>query len=164
MSFSFSSEGMKTKRKNTYRRNKFSSEPMSEINVTPMVDVMLVLLIIFMVAAPMLTVGIKVELPKTQAKALTDQKEPLIVTLKRNGAIFVQEKKTDERKLVLQLNAVTKNNPDVKIYIRADKNLNYGTVMRIIGTLSANEFKNFSFITDSEKTPLKKIQKNRRRK
>jgi len=163
MSFNFSSNKMSNKRKNSSHRNRTYAQPMSEINVTPMVDVMLVLLIVFMVAAPMLTVGIKVNLPETKAKALSDQKEPLIITIKKNGSIFVQEKQIDEKKLVVQLKAVTKNNPDVKIYVRADKNLNYGTVMRIIGTLSANEFKNFSFITESEKSrnTVKKIKRRK---
>ncbi len=163
MTFNIIPDHMQRRRSSSGGRRASSSEPISEINVTPMVDVMLVLLIIFMVAAPMLTVGIKVELPKTQAKALTDQKEPLTITLKKNGGIFVQERKTSQKNLIAHLQAVTKNNPDVKIYIRADKELNYGSVMVIMGSLSSNGFTKFAFITDQKKK-IKKKQNVKRKK
>ncbi len=130
------------------RVHKDISKPLSEINVTPMVDVMLVLLIIFMVAAPLLTVGVPVELPKTKAQAMTDQKEPLIITIKKDGSIFIQESSTRKKSIVQKLKAVTKHNPDVKIYVRADTGIAYGQVMEVMGMLSSHGFSKFAFITE----------------
>src|ERR1700742_3951474 len=94
--------------------------PMSDINVTPLVDVMLVLLIVFMVAAPLLTVGVPVDLPKSQAPPIIEPKEPLVVTVDKDGEIYVQEQKLEADGLVPKLQAITDNNPDAVIYVRGD--------------------------------------------
>src|SRR5260221_6179676 len=108
-------------RRNKGQRRSSSYRPMSEINVTPMVDVMLVLLIVFMVAAPLLTVGVPVDLPKAQAPAINENKEPLVVTVNAEGTIFLQETAVDNEGLVPRLQAITSNNPTASIYVRGDK-------------------------------------------
>src|SRR6188768_102748 len=112
---------------------------MSEINVTPMVDVMLVLLIIFMVAAPLLTVGVPLDLPQTQAKSLDQDKEPLTVSVNTKGEVFLQNSEIKIDELVPKLQAVTqaRGGTDERIYVRGDKKVDYGTVMRVMGRLSA---------------------------
>src|SRR3954452_14036691 len=104
----------KGKRSSAYR-------PMSEINVTPIVDVMLVLLIVFMVAAPLLNVGVPVDLPKAQAPAINENKEPLVVTVNAQGAIYLQETTVADDALVPRLEAITHNNPEASIYVRGDR-------------------------------------------
>src|SRR5205809_8131398 len=103
--------------------------PMSEINVTPLVDVMLVLLVVFMVTAPLLTVGVPVELPQTQAPPINEPKEPLVITVNRDGAIFIQETTVPVDALIARLQGVTGNNPDAVLYVRGDKEINYGRVL-----------------------------------
>ncbi len=120
--------------------------PMAEINVTPMVDVMLVLLIIFMVAAPMLTVGVPVDLPKASAPAIPDDKTPIEVTVQKDGVLFVQEKQVDLDGLVPLLNAVTESNPDARIYIRGDTNLAYGDMMQVMGAITLAGFKKVALV------------------
>src|SRR3954462_15320763 len=100
--------------------------PMSEINVTPMADVMLVLLIVFMVAAPLLTVGVPVDLPKTQAPAINEQKEPLVISVNSEGKLFLQNTQVEDDALVPRLKAITSNNPNATIYVRGDKAIQYG--------------------------------------
>src|SRR5438094_2376894 len=100
--------------------------PMSEINVTPLVDVMLVLLIVFMITAPLLTVGVPVELPQTQAPPISEPKEPLVITLNREGAVYIQETTVPVDSLVAKLQAITGANPDAVLYVRGDKEINYG--------------------------------------
>src|SRR5438270_6435242 len=112
----------KGKRSSAYR-------PMSEINVTPMVDVMLVLLIVFMVAAPLLTVGVPVDLPKAAAPAINENKEPLVVTVNAKGTIYLQETTVEDESLVPRLLAITHNNPAASIYVRGDRAINYGRVL-----------------------------------
>lgn len=131
-------------------KKRFSSSyrPMSEINVTPFVDVMLVLLIIFMVTAPLLTVGVNVNLPKTQASAIRDDSEPLVVTLNAKGKIYVQEKEVELEKFIPLLEAVSKNNHDMKIYIKGDKTLAYQDVMQVMGRMSAAGFEKVALIAD----------------
>ncbi|QPC43946.1 protein TolR [Kaustia mangrovi] len=124
--------------------------PMAEINVTPFVDVMLVLLIIFMVAAPLLTVGVPIELPETQAKALEGDKEPLTVTVSPEGQIFLQETEVDLDTLVPKLIAITDSGYDERIYVRGDRNVNYGTVMQVMGAMNAAGFRRIGLVTDSE--------------
>ena len=102
-----------------FKLNRSSKEPMSEINVTPFVDVMLVLLIVFMVTAPLLTVGIPVDLPKVKASALTDQKDPLEITVKIGGEIYLGESEVDVENLIPRLNAITELNKEARIYVRA---------------------------------------------
>lgn len=130
------------------RRFRSAYRPMSEINVTPFVDVMLVLLIIFMVTAPLLTVGVNVNLPKTQASAIRDDSEPLVVTLNAKGKIYVQEKEVELEKFIPLLEAVSKNNHDMKIYIKGDKTLAYQDVMQVMGRMSAAGFEKVALIAD----------------
>src|SRR5579883_442340 len=122
---------------------------MSEINVTPMVDVMLVLLIIFMVAAPLLTVGVPVDLPQTKAPAITEQKEPLVITVNASGKLFLQNSGLQDDELVPRLQAITKNNPEADIYVRGDRTINYGRVMEVMGMVGAAGFTKVSLITEA---------------
>jgi biopolymer transport protein TolR len=123
---------------------------MSEINVTPFVDVMLVLLIIFMVTAPLLTVGVPLELPKSEASALgsNTQKEPLTLSVNREGKIFLQETELGIDEIVPKLTAIAKSGFDETIYIRGDKDANYGALMRVMGKISAAGFRRISLVTD----------------
>jgi biopolymer transport protein TolR len=121
---------------------------MSEINVTPMVDVMLVLLVIFMVTAPMLTVGVTVDLPKTKASTIPGDDEPLAVSINAEGQIFLQETMLDLEGLVPRLLAITGNNPDVRIFVRGDKEIDYGRVMEVMGTVNSAGFKKVALITE----------------
>jgi biopolymer transport protein TolR len=125
---------------------------MSEINVTPMVDVMLVLLIIFMVAAPLLTVGVPLDLPQTQAKSLDQDKEPLTVSVNTKGEVFLQNSEIKIDELVPKLQAVTqaRGGNDERIYVRGDKKVDYGTVMRVMGRLSAAGFRRVALVTEVE--------------
>lgn len=133
----------------------------SDINVTPLVDVMLVLLLIFMLTAPLLTVGVPLELPKTHAAKLNDQIEPLIVSVNAEGKVFLQETEVDVQTLVPRLTAITNNNPDAKIYVRGDKNLAYGRVMETMGAISKAGFTKVSLLAElptsaENPTPKKK--------
>ena len=110
---------------------------MSEINVTPFVDVMLVLLIVFMVTAPLLTVGIPVDLPKVKASALTDQKDPIEITVKLDGSIYLGESKVEVENLIPRLNAITDQNTEARIYVRGDRVVAYGTVMEIMSIINS---------------------------
>jgi len=125
---------------------------MAEINVTPMVDVMLVLLIIFMVAAPLLTVGVPLDLPQTQAKSLDQDKEPLTVSVNTKGEVFLQNSEIKIDELVPKLQAVTqaRGGNDERIYVRGDKKVDYGTVMRVMGRLSAAGFRRVALVTEVE--------------
>jgi biopolymer transport protein TolR len=125
---------------------------MSEINVTPMVDVMLVLLIIFMVSAPLLTVGVPIDLPQSQAKSLDQDKEPLTVSVNLQGEIFLQETKIGVDELVAKLKAITetRGGMDERIYVRGDRKVDYGTVMRVMGRLSAAGFRRVALVTEVE--------------
>ena len=125
---------------------------MSEINVTPMVDVMLVLLIIFMVSAPLLTVGVPLDLPQTQAKSLDNDKEPLTVSVNTKGEVFLQNSEIKVDELVPKLQAITqaRGGNDERIYVRGDKKVDYGTVMRVMGRLSAAGFRRVALVTEVE--------------
>src|SRR6201991_1719060 len=125
---------------------------MAEINVTPMVDVMLVLLIIFMVSAPLLTVGVPLDLPQTQAKSLDQDKEPLTVSVNTKGEVFLQNSEIKIDELVPKLQAVTqaRGGNDERIYVRGDKKVDYGTVMRVMGRLSAAGFRRVALVTEVE--------------
>ena len=131
-------------------------KPMSEINVTPMVDVMLVLLVIFMVAAPLLTVGVPVDLPQSKAPAITEQKEPLVITVNAEGKLFLQNSEIADDDLVPRLQAITKNNPDADIYVRGDRAINYGRVMEVMGMVSAAGFTKVSLITEQPRDKAKR--------
>ena len=134
------------------RRRHRRKPVMSEINVTPMVDVMLVLLIIFMVAAPLLTVGVQIDLPQTQAKSLDQDKEPLTVTVNTKGEVYLMNSEIKVEELVPKLKAITeaRGGADERIYVRGDKNVNYGTVMRVMGRLSAAGFRRVALVTEVE--------------
>ncbi len=124
--------------------------PMAEINVTPMVDVMLVLLIIFMVAAPLLTQGVPIDLPDSKAKAISDEdNKPLEVSISKDGRIFVGETEVDEERIVTILTSMTENNPDRRIYIRGDKGIDYGKVMTVLGTINGAGFNKVALISEA---------------
>ncbi|MFT5343004.1 MAG: biopolymer transport protein TolR [Paracoccaceae bacterium] len=132
------------------RRGRNRSRPMAEINVTPFVDVMLVLLIIFMVAAPLLTVGVEVELPKSAANALPgDNEEPLTVTILANGSIQIQTTETPRDQLVSKLRAIAAERETDRVFLRADGAVSYSVVMQILGALNAGGFSNVGLVTDT---------------
>ncbi|MBV7519212.1 protein TolR [Ensifer sp. ENS12] len=123
---------------------------MSEINVTPFVDVMLVLLIIFMVAAPMMTVGVPIDLPETQAKALNSDTQPITVSVNPAGEIFLQETPIAIEEVVPKLEAIATTGYNERIYVRGDTNADYGTVMKVMARISAAGFKNLGLVTLQE--------------
>ena len=126
----------------------------SEINVTPFVDVMLVLLIVFMVAAPLLTVGVPVELPETRAKPMQGDTEPITVSVQPDGKIFLQETEIELDALVPKLEAIAQNGYDERIFVRGDKNVDYGRVMTVMGALNAAGFRKIGLVTGADQTPL----------
>ena len=130
-----------------FKLNRSSKEPMSEINVTPFVDVMLVLLIIFMVTAPLLTVGVQVDLPESNADSIQTNDEPLEITISKDGEIFIQETQIELNELIPKLTAITNNKLDTKIYVRGDAIIDYGRVMRVLGELSGSGFTKVALIT-----------------
>ena len=130
---------------------KGSKDPISEINVTPFVDVMLVLLIIFMVTAPLLTVGVQVDLPESSADTLPEEQEPLTLTINSKGEIFIQESKVEYDKIIAKVLAVSKNRTDTRIYVRGDKTINYGRVLEIMGLLSGSGFTKVALISEPYK-------------
>jgi len=134
------------------RRRHTRKPVMAEINVTPMVDVMLVLLIIFMVSAPLLTVGVPIDLPQTKAKSLDQDKEPLTISVNTKGEIYLQNSKIKIEELVAKLQAVTqaRGGSDERIYVRGDKKVDYGTVMRVMGRLSSAGFRRVALVTEVE--------------
>jgi biopolymer transport protein TolR len=125
--------------------------PMAEINVTPFVDVMLVLLIVFMVTAPLLTVGVPVDLPKTKAQALGQDRQPLSVTVRRDGGIYLQNTPIAEDALVAKLEAISANGYDQRIFVRGDKAVDYGRVMEVMAEISAAGFTHIGLVTDVAK-------------
>jgi biopolymer transport protein TolR len=129
---------------------------MSEINVTPMVDVMLVLLIIFMVSAPLLTVGVPIDLPQSQAKSLDQDKEPLTISLNGDGKIYLQNTEMAADELVAKLKAISEARGagfDERIYVRGDRRVDYGTVMKVMGRISGAGFHKVALVTDVEQGP-----------
>jgi biopolymer transport protein TolR len=134
------------------RRKRHRRKVMSEINVTPMVDVMLVLLIIFMVSAPLLTVGVPIDLPQTQAKSLDQDKEPLALSIDDKGKIFLQNSEIAVDDLVPKLQAVAqaRGGTEARIYVRGDKKVDYGTMMKVMGRLSAAGFHRVALVTEFE--------------
>ena len=128
-----------------FKLNRSNSEPMSEINVTPFVDVMLVLLIIFMVTAPLLTVGVQVDLPESAADSLPDDQEPLTLSINSKGELFIQEHKVTFEKLVPKILAIAKNRTDTRIYVRGDQTINYGRVLESYGKAFGRRFFKSSF-------------------
>ena len=132
-----------------HRRSKKRFTQMSEINVTPFVDVMLVLLIIFMVTAPLLTVGIPVDLPKVKANALTDQKEPLEITIKLEGNIFLGESEVKVHNLIPRLNAITDQNTETRIYLKGDRVVAYGRIMEIMSLINSAGYEKVALVTQN---------------
>ena len=122
----------------------------SEINVTPMVDVMLVLLIIFMVAAPLSTVCVPIDLPKTQAKALNSDTQPITVSINHGGKVYIQETEVPLEEIVPKLQAIAKTGYDERIYVRGDKDADYGTVMQVMARISAAGYHNLGLVTLQE--------------
>jgi len=137
-------------------RRRHSRKPvMAEINVTPMVDVMLVLLIIFMVSAPLLTVGVPLDLPQTQAKTLDQDKEPLTVSVNLKGQVYLQNTEISLEEVVPKLKAVTeaRSGADERIFVRGDRQVDYGTVMKVMGRISAAGFRRVALVTEVEQGP-----------
>src|ERR1700742_4833644 len=133
------------------RRTRY--RPLAEINVTPLVDVMLVLLIIFMVTAPLMTSGVSVDLPKTNAQQLNSDSEPLTVTIKADGSIFLQDQGVDLADLVTKLQAIAQKNPDRRIFARGDKDLAYGRIMEVMGTITQGGFTKVALLAEQTAGP-----------
>ncbi len=125
--------------------------PMSDINVTPLVDVMLVLLVVFMVTAPLLTVGVPVDLPQTSAPPINEPKEPTVITVNKEGSIFIQDTTIPLDGLVAKLQAVTNSNPDAVLYVRGDKDINYGKVLEVMSLISNAKFHQVSLVAEAPK-------------
>mgnify|MGYP000238742607 FL=1 len=124
---------------------------MSEINVTPFVDVMLVLLVIFMVTAPLLTVGVQVVLPESSADSLSEDQEPLTLSINSKGEVFIQEYQVEFEKIVPKILAISNNRTDTRIYVRGDRSINYGRVLEIMGMLSGAGFSKLALISEPYK-------------
>jgi biopolymer transport protein TolR len=122
--------------------------PLAEINVTPFVDVMLVLLIVFMVTAPLLTVGVPVDLPKTKAKTIADSEEPLVISVNAEGVIFLQDTEVEIESLVPRLKAITANKADTRIYVRGDRSIDYGRVLEVMGTVNVAGFTRVALVAE----------------
>jgi len=133
--------GRRSQRANTF----------SEINITPMVDVMLVLLIIFMVAAPMMTTGVTVDLPQTAASPVAGQDEPLAVSITEDGKIYIQKTAVPLHELQKKLIAITGQKKDTRIFVRGDKDVDYGKIMQVVGEINAAGFSKVALITDADK-------------
>ena len=129
-------------------RRRGGASPMAEINITPMVDVMLVLLIIFMVAAPLMTVGVPIDLPKTQAKQLNTEQKPVTVSVKPDGTVYVGEDPVEIESLIAKVTELAANGTEDRIYVRGDLTANYGAVMKVMGALSGAGFSKIGLITE----------------
>jgi biopolymer transport protein TolR len=124
--------------------------PMHEINVTPFVDVMLVLLIVFMVTAPLLTVGVPIELPESRGQQLQTNKEPLTISVQKDGKVYIQETEVQLSDLATRLRAIAKSGYEETIFVRGDKGIDYGTVMKVMSRIKAGGFTKVSLVTESE--------------
>jgi biopolymer transport protein TolR len=133
-----------------HRRRGRHHRMISEINVTPMVDVMLVLLIIFMVAAPLLTVGVPIDLPQAQAKALNSDTQPITVSIRKGGEVYLQETEIPIEEVVPKLQAIAQAGYNERIYVRGDKTADYGTVMQVMSRISFAGYKNLGLVTEQE--------------
>ena len=129
-------------KKNNYNKNR----SMSQINVTPFVDVMLVLLIVFMITAPLLTVGVSVDLPKTKASQLNSKGDPIVISIKQNGDLYIQERLIDSLNLLPRLKAISSGNKNLRIYVRGDKNVPYGIVLDTIAKIKRSGFKKVALV------------------
>ncbi len=137
------------------RNQRRTMVPMNEINVTPFVDVALVLLIIFMVTAPLLTVGVPLNLPQTSAKALASKQEPLIISLDEKGRVYLQDSEVKHQELIPRLQAMTQLNHEMKIFVRGDKNIPYGHVVALMGDIQRAGFTQVALVTQSPPTTKK---------
>ena len=140
-------------------RGRGSYVPMSEINVTPLVDVMLVLLVVFMITAPLLTAGVPVDLPKTKAPQMLGQDEPLVITVNSKGTIFLQETVIEVDRLIPRLEAITKNKKGTRIFVKGDKSIAYGKVMDVMGQIAAAGFAKVALVTQ---LPMMKSARGKR--
>jgi biopolymer transport protein TolR len=130
--------------------------PLAEINVTPLVDVMLVLLIIFMVTAPLMTAGVTVDLPKTNAQPLNNDSEPLTVSINAAGKVFLQDQEVELGEIVAKLQAIAQNNPERRIFVRGDKDLAYGRIMEVMGTITQGGFTKVALLAEQTGRPAPK--------
>jgi len=133
--------------------------PITDINVTPLVDVMLVLLIVFMVTAPLLTTGVDVSLPQQENKPINTPEEPLVVSVQKDGQLWLMQTPIDIAQLAPRLMAITANKPDTQIYLRGDEAINYGRVMEVMGALTTAGFTKVALITELPKEPSGATQK-----
>jgi len=130
--------------------------PMADINVTPLVDVMLVLLVVFMITAPLLTVAVPIDLPKAQAQSVKQDKEPLVVTIDIRGQVYLQEAKTEVEDLAAKLKAVTGANPEARIFVRGDKGVAYGRIMEVMGTINSAGYTKVALVAELPQSKPKK--------
>ena len=137
-----------TRQNGRRRRRSAAYRPMSEINVTPFVDVMLVLLIVFMITAPLLTVGVPVDLPKTKAQTLSQPEEPLVISVNAEGLVFIQDTEVAIENLVPRLRAITENKLDTRIYLRGDQSITYGRIMEVMGTVNVAGFTRVALVAE----------------
>ena len=142
--------GLSTSNRRFKKRTGGVYQPMAEINVTPFVDVMLVLLIVFMVTAPLLTVGVSIDLPETRAQQLQGDKDPLTISVKLDGSVYLQSSEIEVDELVAKLLAISENGYQERIFVRGDKNADYGVVMRVMGTISDAGFRRIALVTELE--------------
>lgn len=141
-----------TKTRSRGRRTGGTYRAMAEINVTPLVDVMLVLLIVFMVAAPLMTAGVKVDLPQSNARAINDDDSKTItIFIDKAGKVYIEDTEIDEKKMLMKLTAMTDGQPERRIYVRGDRDIDYGTVMRVMGTLNGAGFSKVALVTEQSK-------------
>lgn len=131
------------------RKRRQRSQPMTQINVTPFVDVMLVLLIVFMITAPLMTIGVPIELPETEAGQVKGSKEPLVVSIDAKGRIFLQETEIKIDEIVAKLSAISKSGFKERIYIQGDKHVVFGKISKIMGRISSAGFKRITVVTDT---------------
>ncbi len=153
--------GLYNARQGGGRRSRY--RPMSEINVTPFVDVMLVLLIVFMVTAPLLTVGVPVDLPEAKAKALSQPEEPLVISVNSAGAVYIQETEVAIEKLIPRLAAITDNKPDTRIYLRGDRAVDYGRVMEVMARVNSAGFTRLALVSELPRKSARKAGKKKKR-
>ena len=130
----------------TLRSSRKRNKSLSQINVTPFVDVMLVLLIVFMITAPLLTVGVSVDLPKTKASQLSAKGDPIVISIKQNGKLFIQERAIEYQQLLPRLVAIASGNKNLRIYVRGDKNVSYGIVLDTIAKIKQSGFKKVALV------------------
>lgn len=137
-----------------------SARPVSDINVTPLIDVMLVLLIVFMITAPLMTVGVPVDLPQSNAPVLQEQEEPLVITVNAQHEIFIQETQVSPEELIPRLQAITKQKPETRIFVRGDHALSYGDMMGVMGDLYGAGFHKVALVTEASKQPARSKSKS----